>query len=250
MLNHGFNPNNPIIQLCMKGMFLMESGNSQEADGIYQKAWNEASDDYEKFLVSYFMAKYQPTPSDRLEWFKTALQFALQVDDIGVKSAIPSLFADISQCYASLNDLVKAKENDELSVSSRIRPIDGGPFYHGTKADLKVGDMLLPGGASNYKPDLIMNHIYFTAIIKGAGLAAALAQGDGKERVYLVEPTGDFEDDPNVTDKRFPGNLTRSYRSLQPLRIIGEMEDWQEQSPEELAKWREKLAQNKGEIIN
>jgi Rifampin ADP-ribosyl transferase len=95
-----------------------------------------------------------------------------------------------------------------------------------------------------------MNHIYFTALVNGAGLAAALAKGDKRERVYIVEPTGGFENDPNVTDKKFPGNPTRSYRSQAPLKIVGEVTDWVRQTPEKLQKWREKLASNKGEIIN
>ena len=95
-----------------------------------------------------------------------------------------------------------------------------------------------------------MNHIYFTAMVNGAGLAAALAKGDGRERVYIVEPTGSFENDPNVTDKKFPGNPTRSYRSQAPLKIVGEVTDWARQTPEDVQKWREKLANNKGEIIN
>jgi len=115
---------------------------------------------------------------------------------------------------------------------------------------LQVGDLLTTGGSSNYKYELKMNHIYFTALVNGAGLAAALARGDRRERVYIVEPTGDFENDPNVTDKKFPGNPTRSYRSQAPLRIVGEVTDWVRQTPEELQKWREKLAKNQGEIIN
>jgi len=95
-----------------------------------------------------------------------------------------------------------------------------------------------------------MNHIYFTALINGAGLAAALAKGDGVERVYMVEPIGDFENDPNVTNKKFPGNPTRSYRTLAPLKIVGEVTDWARITADELQKWREKLASNKGNIIN
>ena len=95
-----------------------------------------------------------------------------------------------------------------------------------------------------------MNHIYFTALVNGAGLAAALAKGDGPERVYIVEPTGSFENDPNVTNKKFPGNPTRSYRSLEPLKIVGEITDWAKITPEERKKWQDKLADNKGEIIN
>jgi hypothetical protein len=128
--------------------------------------------------------------------------------------------------------------------------LDSGPFYHGTKADLEVGDLLTAGFNSNYKPEVRMNHIYFTALVNGAGLAAALAKGDGLERVYIVEPTGDFENDPNVTDKKFPGNPTRSYRSQAPVKIVGEVSDWERQSPEELAKWRERLTNIKGDIVN
>jgi rifampin ADP-ribosylating transferase len=127
---------------------------------------------------------------------------------------------------------------------------DKGPFFHGTKADLQAGDLLTAGGTSNYKPDLRMNHIYFTASLNGAGLAAALAKGDGRERVYIIEPTGPVENDPNVTDKKFPGNPTRSYRSRAPLRIMGEATEWVRQTPEDIQRWREKLAQNKGEIVN
>jgi rifampin ADP-ribosylating transferase len=115
---------------------------------------------------------------------------------------------------------------------------------------MKVGDLLTAGGTSNYKPELKMNHIYFTAIVNGAGLAAALAKGNGRERVYIVEPTGRFENDPNVTDKKFPGNPTRSYRSLAPLKIAGEVSEWVRLAPEEIQKWRERLAKNTGDIIN
>ena len=132
--------------------------------------------------------------------------------------------------------------------------LDAGPFYHGTKADLKVGDLLTAGFHSNYNPKVIMNHIYFTALPNGAGLAAELAQGEGNPRVYIVEPTGHFENDPNVTDKKFPGNPTRSYRSRDPLKIVGEVTDWVRLSPEELKQWKERIAKiqedSRGEIIN
>jgi rifampin ADP-ribosylating transferase len=138
--------------------------------------------------------------------------------------------------------------------TSMTNILDNGPFYHGTKADLQVGDLLTAGFPSNYRPEVIMNHIYFTALPNGAGLAAELAPGDGEPRVYIVEPTGDFENDPNVTDKKFPGNPTRSYRSRAPLRIVGECTDWTRLTPEQLADWREKLAalhaNPKAEIIN
>jgi rifampin ADP-ribosylating transferase len=130
---------------------------------------------------------------------------------------------------------------------------DKGPFYHGTKADLKAGDLLTAGFRSNYRPEVVMNHIYFTALRDGAGLAAELAPGDAAPRVYLVEPTGQFEDDPNVTDKKFPGNPTRSYRSRHPLRVLAEVTDWKRLAPDELKAWRDRIAAinaERGEIIN
>ncbi|MFC7895798.1 NAD(+)--rifampin ADP-ribosyltransferase [Streptomyces sp. NPDC057381] len=132
--------------------------------------------------------------------------------------------------------------------------LDEGPFFHGTKADLRVGDHLTAGFPSNYRPEIVMNHIYFTALRDGAGLAAELAAGEGEPRVYVVEPTGQFEDDPNVTDKKFPGNPTRSYRSREPLRIVGEVTDWTRQTPEALQMWRNRLAamqqEGRAEIVN
>jgi rifampin ADP-ribosylating transferase len=132
--------------------------------------------------------------------------------------------------------------------------LDEGPFFHGTKADLRVGDHLTAGFPSNYRPEVLMNHIYFTALRDGAGLAAELAAGDGDPRVYVVEPTGEFENDPNVTDKKFAGNPTRSYRSKEPLRVVGEVTDWTRQTPEALQMWRERLAamvlEGRAEIIN
>jgi rifampin ADP-ribosylating transferase len=137
-------------------------------------------------------------------------------------------------------------------------PLDEGPFFHGTVADLKVGDLLMAGRRSNYRPDVVMNHIYFTALADGAGLAAEiaaeLAGGAATPRVYTVEPMGAFEDDPNVTDKKFPGNPTRSYRSSEPLRIVGEITGWTRLTPEQLQAWRERLSvlrtSERGDIIN
>ncbi|HEY4788088.1 MAG TPA: NAD(+)--rifampin ADP-ribosyltransferase [Bacteroidales bacterium] len=245
-----FNPNNPIVKLCLQGMGIEEKGKPEEAGRLFLQAWNEATNDLEKFLAAYYVARHQKNVSDKLKWIETALQFALIINDDSVNSAFPSLYANIGKCYEDLGDPDNAKKNYELSTSFKSKPADKGPFYHGTKADLKVGDLLTAGGSSNYTPELKMNHIYFTAMVNGAGLAAALAKGDGRERVYIVEPTGSFENDPNVTDKKFPGNPTRSYRSQAPLKIVGEVTDWVRQTPEELQKWREKLAINKGEIIN
>lgn len=249
-MDNQFDPNNKIIQLLLQGMGMEDGGKAEEASLLFFKAWSEAIDDFEKFIAAYYVARHQKNVSDKLKWFETSLQFALEVNDIAVKSAFPSLYLNIAKCYEALSDSEKAKKNVELSNSYRGTPSDPGPFFHGTKADLQVGDLLTANEESNYKSGLKMNHIYFTALLSGAGLAAALAKGNGSERVYIVEPTGEFENDPNVTDKKFPGNLTRSYRSQTPLKIVGEVTDWLQQTPEELRQWREKLAINKGEIIN
>lgn len=136
--------------------------------------------------------------------------------------------------------------------------LDEGPFFHGTIADLQAGDFLTAGCRSNYRPEVVMNHVYFTAIVDGAGLAAEIAaeltKGDAVPRVYVVEPTGTFENDPNVTDKKFPGNPTRSYRSSAPLKVIGEITHWTRLKPEALQVWIERLtalrSDERGDIIN
>ncbi|HET9745321.1 MAG TPA: NAD(+)--rifampin ADP-ribosyltransferase [Chitinophagaceae bacterium] len=245
-----FNPNNIVIKLCIEGMGMEDKGKPEEASKLFFQAWNEAASDFEKFTAAYYVARHQRNIHDRLKWLETALQSALKINDPSVAGAYPSLYSNIAKCYEEAGDPENAKKNHELAISSRDKPFDNGPFYHGTKADLQVGDLLTAGRESNYKSEFIMNHIYFTALINGAGLAAALAKGDGPERVYIVEPTGSFENDPNVTDKKFPGNPTRSYRTRAPLKIIGEVTDWVRQTPEELQKWREKLANVKGDIIN
>lgn len=125
-----------------------------------------------------------------------------------------------------------------------------GPFYHGTKANLSVGDLLTAGFTSNYDDSVVMNHIYFTTLPKGAGLAAELARGDGQPRVYVVVPTGKFEDDPNVTNKKFTGNPTKSYRSERPLKIVGELESWESHDPEFIQQLRRRVESGMGDIIN
>ncbi len=245
-----FDPNNAVVRLCMSGMSLEDSGNIEDAITMFRKAWQEATDDYERFIAAYHVARRQNSVTDKLKWMEISLQCALNINDDNVKSAYPTLYLNIAKCYEELGDADNAKRNYQLSNSYKGAPSDEGPFYHGTKADLQVGDLLTAGGISNYKPELKMNHIYFTANANGAGLAAALAQGEGRERVYIVEPTGEFENDPNVTDKKFLGNLTRSYRSQDPLRIIGEETEWTKLTPTERREWRENLAKNKGEIIN
>lgn len=111
--------------------------------------------------------------------------------------------------------------------------IDKGPFFHGTKAELNVGDLLKPNNLSNYQ-NKKSNYIYFTATLDAAKWGAELAKSNSKERIYLVEPLGEFENDPNLTDKKFPGNPTRSYRSKYPLKIIAELSSWERHSDEEI----------------
>ena len=245
-----FDPRNNIIKLCIEGMGKEEQGEPQEASKLFLQAWNESTNDFEKFIAAYYVARHQANALDKLLWLDKALEFALQINDEAVRAAFPSLYSNIAECYEEMNDLDRARKNRGLAASFIDDPSDSGPFYHGTRADLRVGDLLTPGGNSNYQSELVMNHIYFTALVNGAGLAAALAKADGRERVYIVEPTGPFEHDPNVTNKKFPGNPTRSYRSQSPLKIVGEIKDWVRQTPEELQKWRERLANNKGDIIN
>ena len=245
-----FNPNNNVIKLCIEAMGMEEKDKPGEASMLFLRAWNESTNDFEKFTAAYYVARHQKNVSDKLKWLETALKSALRINDVSVAGAFPSLYSNIAKCYEESGDADNAKKNHELAISSRDTPSDSGPFYHGTKADLQVGDLLTAGYGSNYKSELTMNHIYFTAVANGAGLAAALAKGEGRERVYIVEPTGSFENDPNVTDKKFPGNPTRSYRTQAPLKIIGEVTDWVRQTPEQLQQWREKLANVKGDIIN
>ncbi len=249
-----FDPGNHVVKLCMQGMYMEEKDKPEEASRLFLQAWNEATNDFERYIAAHYVARHQKSAPDKLKWSETALQFALKINNDSVKGAFPSLYVNIAKCYEDLNDFDNAKKNHELAISFMGKLSDNGPFYHGTKADLQVGDLLTAGFGSNYKPEIIMNHIYFTAIVNGAGLAAALAEGDGRERVYIVEPTGSFENDPNVTDKKFPGNPTRSYRSQAPLKIVGEVTEWVRQTPEELQKWREKLANikadSRSEIIN
>lgn len=245
-----FSPANPIVQLCLQGMRLEENGDSPQAALIFRQAWNNASNDFEKYLGAWFVAQQQKMAAEKFYWLEQALQHALRVDTPATTSALRRLYDQLANCSAQL-------QYDEAAVSYRakaatipIEPADNGPFYHGTKADLKPGDQLLPGRRSNYQSDLVMNHIYFTALVNGAGLAASLAKDDGEERVYEVKPTGAFEHDPNVTDKKFPGNPTRSYRTASALTVIAEIKDWKRQSEEQISEWKKKLADNNGKIIN
>lgn len=130
---------------------------------------------------------------------------------------------------------------------------DTGPFFHGTKADLTVGDLLEAGRGSNFGERRTANFVYLTATLDAAIWGAELAVGDGRGRIYRVEPTGPLENDPNLTDQRFPGNPTRSYRTRQPLRVVGEVTDWEGHPPEVLQAMRdhiEELTRQGIEAIN
>jgi rifampin ADP-ribosylating transferase len=133
-----------------------------------------------------------------------------------------------------------------MSSESNLSP---GPYYHGTKAQLNVGDLIAPGFNSNYGKRKQALFVYFAATLDAAIWGAELATGDSKERIYIVEPTGTFEDDPNLTDKKFPGNPTKSYRTRDALRVIGEVTEWQGHPPEQLNAMLEYLARLKEQGI-
>lgn len=120
--------------------------------------------------------------------------------------------------------------------------VDDGPFYHGTRADLSAGDLISAGFGSNYGQKSVAAFVYLTATLDAATWGAELAQGEGAGRIYIVEPTGPFEDDPNLTNTRFAGNPTRSYRTRAPLKVIGEVRDWQPHPPEQVQAMKDHLA--------
>ena len=128
-------------------------------------------------------------------------------------------------------------------MSAKREPVpfevyERGVYLHGTKADLDVGEMLVSGRESNFEAGRVMNYVYFTATLDAATWGAELSAGEGRGRIYVVEPTGEFEDDPNLTDKKFPGNPTQSFRSREPLRVVRELVDWVGHSPEQLSGMR------------
>lgn len=127
--------------------------------------------------------------------------------------------------------------------------LDKGPFYHGTKANLEIGDLIEIGFSSNYGKGNKANFVYMTATLDAAIWGAELALGDSDERIYIVEPTGEFENDPNLTDKKFPGNPTRSYRTCFPLKVIGEISEWKGHSPEVLKNMKDNLIKLKKQGI-
>ena len=122
-------------------------------------------------------------------------------------------------------------------------------LYHGTKADLNIGDLITPGFSSNYGKRNKAKYVYLTATLEAATWGAELAVGEGRGRIYIVEPTGPFEDDPNLTDKKFPGNPTKSYRTKDAVRVMGEVTDWKGHSQEQLNTMREHLEKLKEQGI-
>jgi len=133
------------------------------------------------------------------------------------------------------------RRDAEVNEMTQSAVHDPGPFYHGTKADLRAGDLLEPGRTSNYGRRRKANFVYLTATLDAAVWGAELAVGEGAGRIYRVVPTGPLENDPNLTDKRFPGNPTRSYRTRHPLQVVGEVAEWDGHSPEALQAMREHL---------
>ena len=129
-----------------------------------------------------------------------------------------------------------------------------GPFFHGTARTFEVGDLLVTGQRSNFQDGRISNHVYFAALLEpavwAAELATALTAPETPGRIYVVEPTGPFEDDPNVTNKKFPGNVTRSYRTRHALRVIAEVEDWEGHPPEVLQGMLDNLARLRAEGLD
>lgn len=128
------------------------------------------------------------------------------------------------------------------SVPVPFQVYEEGTYLHGTKADLAAGDLLIPGHASNFEEGRVSRNVYFSETLDAAVWGAELAAGDGAGRIYVVEPTGVVEDDPNVTDKKLPGNPTRSYRTTDPVRVLSELEGWVGHSPEQIKAMRDGLA--------
>jgi hypothetical protein len=149
--------------------------------------------------------------------------------------------------------IARSHETEYVPVTFERCDHINGPFFHGTNESFQIGDAIEVGHRSNYHEGRIANHVYFAALLEpavwGAELAVALG-GGGRERIYVVEPTGPFEDDPNVTNKKFPGNLTQSYRTRHPMRVVGEVETWEPHSREVLQSMLDGLAQLRAEGLD
>lgn len=141
------------------------------------------------------------------------------------------------------------KHENETEPNTHSQTPFSQTYFHGTKADLKIGDFIKVGLHSNYGQKKKAKYIYLTATLDAAIWGAELAAGEGRERIYLVEPTGPIEDDPNLTDKKFPGNPTMSYRSAHPFKVVGEITIWQGHSPEQVREMKNGLAKLKEQGI-
>src|SRR6188768_3640034 len=124
-----FNPNNKVVKLSLEGMGMEEKGKPGKASKLFLQAWNEATNDFEKFIAAYYVARHQKNTSHKLKWLETALQFALKINDDSVTSAFPSLYSNIAKCYEDLSDPDIAKKNYELAISFKDKLSDNGPFY-------------------------------------------------------------------------------------------------------------------------
>jgi hypothetical protein len=145
---------------------------------------------------------------------------------------------------ASDTSFVESREHQQMSATATAF---SQSFFHGTRADLKPGDQIVVGHPSNFAEAGPLSWIYFSGTLDAAIWGAELAADTGRERIYVVEPTGPFVDDPNLSDKKFPGNPTLSYRSRDPLRVLGEVIGWEGHSPELLRQMKESLARLKTE---
>jgi len=185
------------------------------------------------------------TPFERIELVGLVSNICVISNAVLAKTAQPETPVIVdADCTASHDQrlheaALEVMKGLQIRIAREIK--DKGPFYHGTKAALKAGDLLKPGYDSNYGEKSKASYIYFSATLDAAVWGAELAEGDGNGHIYIAEPTGDIEDDPNLTDKKFPGNATRSYRSRDPLRIIEEVTQWQGHSQEELETMRKNL---------
>ena len=142
-----------------------------------------------------------------------------------------------------------ASNNSDRCDFARATPFTQ-TYFHGTKADLQSGDLIKPGYNSNYTGRIKSKYIFLSATLDAAVWGAELAYGSGRERIYLVEPTGEIEDDPDLTDRKFPGNPTMSYRSTEPFRVVGEVSIWQGHAPEQVNAMKDALAKLKEQGIN
>lgn len=248
-MTYDFDLTNIILQQCLTTINKAYSCNQKTVLEL-QTLQQLANSDFEKFITLYYISKYEDNNEKKITYLKEAIKYASKSEVFALFSSLPYLYNELSSTLNKNGDYNEANTAQNIGLKYQTNTLDPGPFYHGTRAELQVGDMLKPGFPSNYQPEIIMNHIYFTTKIDGAGFAAALANGDSKERVYIVAPLGNYENDPNVTDMKFPGNITRAYRSSEPLKIVGEITDWNRLDESELNKWREKMKTSTKKILN